>query len=325
MRRIDFLCACFTSRGDGQSDISSLASCGAQLPACHARANQHASGVSISHSGTPGMQIATPVLYSSIQSVSAPPALYSGGFSSGALPPAPSSAVQSAGVLPSAAFQPMTGMQWPQPTPYASPFVVPPAWPMYMPNVSYMPRPLTQLPFVQAQFEELARRSQDMEARELEIQRMSRSLNLKSVKKARAKPTTHRGSRDKRGDQTPGRGFDPLGPTAAQISAFLYELFDTHGLSPQTIKGYRSCLASVLSHTGRAAEVQANTISDMIMSMELQRPRFTPVLPQWDLGIVLEAQSKPPYEPLREASLKHLTLKIVFLLAMASGGRRSEL
>ena len=47
----------------------------------------------------------------------------------------------------------------------------------------------------------------------------------------------------------------------------------------------------------------------MIMSMELQRPRLTPVLPQWDLGIVPEALSKPPYEPLREASLKHLTLK----------------
>ena len=43
------------------------------------------------------------------------------------------------------------------------------------------------------------------------------------------------------------------------------------------------------------------------------------------LGIVLEALSKPPYEPLREAFLKHLTLKTVFLLAMASGRRRSEL
>ena len=77
-----------------------------------------------------------------------------------------------------------------------------------------------------------------------------------------------------------GKGFDPLGPTAAQIAAFLYELFDTHVLSPQTIKGYRSCLVSVLSRTGKAAAVQAKTISDMIMSMELQRPRLTPVLPQ---------------------------------------------
>ena len=64
-----------------------------------------------------------------------------------------------------------------------------------------------------------------------------------------------------------GKGFDRLGPGAAQIAALLYELFDTRGLSPQTIKGYRSCLASVLSHTGKAAAVQAKTISDMIMSM----------------------------------------------------------
>ena len=76
---------------------------------------------------------------------------------------------------------------------------------------------------------------------------------------------------------------------------------------------------------GKAAVVQAKTISDMSTSMELQKPRITPVLPQWDLGIVLEALSKPPYEPLREASLKQLTLKTVFLIAMASAGRRIEL
>ena len=50
-----------------------------------------------------------------------------------------------------------------------------------------------------------------------------------------------------------------------------------------------------------------------------------PVFPQWDLGIVLEALSIPPCEQLREASFKHLTLKTVFLLAMASAGRCSEL
>ena len=56
-----------------------------------------------------------------------------------------------------------------------------------------------------------------------------------------------------------GYGFDLLGPTAAQIATFLYELFDTCGLSPQIIKGYRSCLASFLSRTGMAAAVQAKT------------------------------------------------------------------
>ena len=57
-----------------------------------------------------------------------------------------------------------------------------------------------------------------------------------------------------------GQGIDPFGPTAAHIAASLYYLFDTHGLSPHTIKGYRSCLASVLSRTGNAAAVQAKTI-----------------------------------------------------------------
>ena len=40
---------------------------------------------------------------------------------------------------------------------------------------------------------------------------------------------------------------------------------------------------------------------------------------------MLQALSKPLCEPLREASFKHLTLKTVFLLALASAGRRSEL
>ena len=52
---------------------------------------------------------------------------------------------------------------------------------------------------------------------------------------------------------------------------------------------------------------------------------MTPVLPLWDLDMILEALSKPPYVPLGEASLKHLTLKTVFLLAMASARGRSEI
>ena len=76
---------------------------------------------------------------------------------------------------------------------------------------------------------------------------------------------------------------------------------------------------------GFAAVVQAKTISNMITSMGLNRPTMTPVLPQGDLVIMLQALSKFPYELLQEASLEHLTLKTICLLAMASVGRRSEL
>ena len=61
-----------------------------------------------------------------------------------------------------------------------------------------------------------------------------------------------------------GQGFDRLSPTAAQIASFLYYLFDTHGLSPQTIKGYKTCLGSVLNRAGKAKVVLHKTIFDMI-------------------------------------------------------------
>ena len=61
-----------------------------------------------------------------------------------------------------------------------------------------------------------------------------------------------------------GQGINPLGPSAAQIAALFYYLFDTHGLSPQTIKPYRS---SVISCTCKAAAVQAKTNSGMITSV----------------------------------------------------------
>ena len=63
----------------------------------------------------------------------------------------------------------------------------------------------------------------------------------------------------------------------------------------------------------------------MITSMDLKMSGMTPVLPQLDLGIMLQALSKFPYEPLQKASLEHLTLKTVCLLAMVSVGTRSEL
>ena len=92
------------------------------------------------------------------------------------------------------------------------------------------------------------------------------------------------------------RTIESLGLTAWKHEI---SLFEAHGLSPQTVKGYRSCLASVLSHTDRATVLQDRIISDMASSMELERPRL--------------GYSKPPYEPLQEASLK-----TDFLIAVAS-------
>ena len=57
----------------------------------------------------------------------------------------------------------------------------------------------------------------------------------------------------------------------------------------------------------------------------IANPRPLKIRPPWDLSVVLHALLKPPYEPLKDASLKQVTLKTVFLLSLALGRRRSFL
>ena len=61
-----------------------------------------------------------------------------------------------------------------------------------------------------------------------------------------------------------------------------------------------------------------------IVSIETD-PRGRRDIPSWNLSLVLHQLTKAPFEPLKEASLKHLTFKTVFLLALGSGKRRSEI
>ncbi|XP_073467253.1 uncharacterized protein [Aquarana catesbeiana] len=59
----------------------------------------------------------------------------------------------------------------------------------------------------------------------------------------------------------------------------------------------------------------------------LSRSRPVPVkhFPNWDLSVVLQALAKEPFEPLQAISLKNLTLKTIFLVAITSARRISEL
>ena len=47
--------------------------------------------------------------------------------------------------------------------------------------------------------------------------------------------------------------------------------------------------------------------------------------PQWSLPLIVKVLLKPPFEPCQKFDLKHLMLTTVFLTALASGRRRSEL
>ena len=63
----------------------------------------------------------------------------------------------------------------------------------------------------------------------------------------------------------------------------------------------------------------------LLDSFHRDKPKGRRGFPAWNLSLVLHQLTKPPFEPLIKASLKHLTFKMVFLLALGSGKRRSEI
>jgi hypothetical protein len=58
---------------------------------------------------------------------------------------------------------------------------------------------------------------------------------------------------------------------------------------------------------------------------DLERPKQKKLVPQWDLWLVHSALKSPPFEPATEFDIKFVSYKCCFLLALASGRRRSEL
>ena len=72
--------------------------------------------------------------------------------------------------------------------PFASAFMTARAWPVYM--RSYMPRPPAQQDLMHAEFEDFARQRQVLQARELEVQHMTRTRNLNGLLDARVTIST---------------------------------------------------------------------------------------------------------------------------------------
>ena len=70
---------------------------------------------------------------------------------------------------------------------------------------------------------------------------------------------------------------------------------------------------------------QSLDLNRLIASFHRDRPSANRSIPNWDLSLVLLALTRAPFEPLGKADLKILTFKTVFLLALASGKRRSEI
>ena len=95
------------------------------------------------------------------------------------------------------------------------------------------------------------------------------------------------------------------------------DLFQDRRLQPSTIDVYRSAIADKLGNSSINISKDEN-LTHLLDSFHRDRPKDRRGIPSWNLSLVLHQLTKAPFEPLKEASLKHLTFKTVFLLALGS-------
>ena len=113
-------------------------------------------------------------------------------------------------------------------------------------------------------------------------------------------------------------------PPVKSVADFLMYLFEDRKLQPSTIDGYRSAIADKLGNSTLNISKDEN-LTRLLDSFHRDRPKGRRGIPSWNLSLVLHQPTKAPFEPIKEASLKYLTFKAVFLLALGSGKHRSEI
>ena len=113
-------------------------------------------------------------------------------------------------------------------------------------------------------------------------------------------------------------------PTLAKVADFLYWLRFTRGLSVSSLRGYRSALSAVFCFHLPSLSSDP-VIRNLLRSFRLSSAERVMRPPAWDLSKVLTYLVSPAFEPLSQASFRALTMKTLFLLALATAKRVGEL
>ena len=80
------------------------------------------------------------------------------------------------------------------------------------------------------------------------------------------------------------REMDPIDPSVMALADFLIFLFEEKKLAPVSVKGYRSA-SSTLKQLSLVDFSSDPVLSDIIKSMELEKPVVSKVVPHWDLSL----------------------------------------
>lgn len=120
------------------------------------------------------------------------------------------------------------------------------------------------------------------------------------------------------------QNIDPY--TASLKDCVNFLTFKFHkGSAYRTIAGYRSMMSSVLPPVDKFPVGQHPYVIRLLRGVFNERPPAKKLVPEWNLLLVLGTLKEAPFEPLRQASLKHLSWKTCFLIAVTSFRRCSDL
>ena len=107
------------------------------------------------------------------------------------------------------------------------------------------------------------------------------------------------------------------------LAVFLGELIDS-GKASSTVRVYRAAICTTLRQLGRPYFSEDPLLRDSLKGASNEEARSPRRFPAWDLFLVLRSLKVFPYEPISGSELKFLSFKTLFLVALASGRRMSE-
>ena len=113
-------------------------------------------------------------------------------------------------------------------------------------------------------------------------------------------------------------------PKPEDIANHLAHLAKSRGLTAATLKTRRAALGSVLATKGNADITSDPIISKLIRGIANANHKVRVLAPKWDLAVVLKHLKSPEMRDNKLLDFKTLSLKTVFLVALASARRASE-
>nr|XP_054591823.1 uncharacterized protein LOC129156244 [Nothobranchius furzeri] len=116
----------------------------------------------------------------------------------------------------------------------------------------------------------------------------------------------------------------PFQCSVGDVLCFLQSLMDK-GKAFSTIKVYLAAISACHVGFGDKPVGQHPLVSRFMKGARRKLPVFRPLVPLWDLSLVLEALCHHPFEPVDGAGLKFLSLKTALLLALTTAKRVSDL